>query len=452
MKLKDIVKDIVVELARLQLVPVARRNDGDAFPLPRMIAAGDGGGIVVSKKIDDGIAAVAKLLLDNDPSLKTGYTQAEWRTAVRRCFGPALASIDLDDKPQDNAKLVLKSVREALSKDQSRQISREHAFGCTLFSDANIEAFAIGPVRFETRTNWLARQVQAGYVTNVTAKRIRNAWQGRKLRKRKVSNESLTEDAILDAIDTCPFVCSVTTTGFAGEAAKEKSLTAARLALAAIALLWQTPSKALNGFNLLFDRSVRRIKTLTFVPTKHVLSGSSLSHMPHGPWLKSGAWEDLLRDWKDHFAIFGEVLDFILSPTGQVARPKLMNTFAQAVMWFHEGCRETVSLMAIVKFTATMDALAGGHGEPAICRVITARLGLKPQDPIRRNGPTLSEVIKKIYGDGRSRTVHGTNDKFGWDWSDTEGQAEQFAKLCLLSCMDWASQNTAVDDPALLQK
>jgi hypothetical protein len=236
------------------------------------------------------------------------------------------------------------------------------------------------------------------------------------------------------------------------ELAKADPLTAARLALAAIALLWQTPSKALSGFNLLFDRSVRRVKTLTFVPEKHVLSGSSLSHMPHGPRLKPGAWEDLLRDRKDHFAVAGEVLDFILSPTGQVARPTLMNTFAQALMWFHEGCRETVSLMAIVKFTASMDALAGGHGEPAICRVITARLGLKPPDPIRRNGPTLSEAIKKIYGDGRSRTVHGTNDKFGWDWTDTKGSAEQFARLCLISCMDWAAQNTTADDPALLQK
>jgi len=452
MKLKDIVKDIIVELTRLQSVPVARRNDGDDFPLPRMIAAGDGGGLIVSKKIDDGIADVAKLLLDNDPSLKTGYTQAEWRAAVRRSFGPALAAIDLDDRPQDNAKLVLRSVRDALSKDQSRQISREHAFGGTLFSDANIAPFAIGPVRFEARADWLARQVRANYISKVTARRITKAWQGKKLTKRKVSKQSIDEDDILHAVGTCPIVCSVTTKGFGGEAAKDKALTAARLALAAIALLWQTPSKALSGFNLLFDRSVRRVKTLTFVPDKHVLSGSSLSHMPHGPWLKPGAWEDLLRERKDHFAVAGEVLDFILSPAGQVARPTLMNTFAQALMWFHEGCRETVSLMAIVKFTASMDALAGGHGEPAICRVITARLGLKPQGPIRRNGPTLSETIKKIYGDGRSRTVHGTNDKFGWDWTDTKGSAEQFARLCLISCMDWAAQNTTAHDPALLQK
>lgn len=452
MKLKDIVKDVIVELTRLQSVPAAQRTEGGEPELPRMIAAGDGGGIVVSKKIDDAIAEVARLLLDNDPSLKTNYTQAEWRAAVRRTFGPPLAAIDLDDKPEDNAKLVVKAVRDTLSKDQSRQLSREHAFGCTLFSDTDIAAFAVGPVHFEPRKDWLARQENGGYISKVTAKRIRKVWQGKKIAERKVSKESLAEDAILDAVGSCPFVCSVTTTGLADEAAKQKALTAARLALAAIALLWQTPSKALSGFNLLFDRSVRRVKTLVFVPENHVLSGSSLSHMPHGPWLKPGTWEDLLRDRHDHFAIAGEVLDFVLSPTGNVARPTLMNTFAQAMMWFHEGCREPVGLMAIVKFTATLDALAGGHGETAICRVITARLGLKPGDPIRKNGPLLSEAIKKIYGDGRSRTVHGTNDKFGWDWSDTKGSAEQFARLCLITCMDWAAQNATSDEPALLQK
>lgn len=452
MKLKYIVKNIVVELTRLQSMPVARQTDGDDFPFPRMIDGGDGGGIVISKKIDNAIADVAKRLLDNDQSLKTRYTQAEWRAAVRRCFGPALASIDLNDKPDDNAKIVLRSVREALSNSQARQLTREHAFGCSLFSDATIDAFAIGPVRFETRAAWLARQSDAGYISKVTAQRIEKAWQGKSLTKRKVSNESIAEDAILDAVGTCPFVCSVTTTGIAHEAAKEKALTAARLALAVIALLWRTPSKALSGFNLLFDRSVRRVKTLTFVQPKHVLSGSFLSHMPYGPWLEPGAWDKLMRERRNHFAVAGEILDYILSPTGNVARPKLMNTFAQGLMWFHEGCRETVSLIAIVKFTASMDALAGGHGESAICRVMTARLGLKPGDPIWRDGPLLSEAIKKIYGEGRSRTIHGTNDKFGWDWTDTKGLAEQFARLCLVTCMDWAAQNTGSGDPALLQK
>ncbi|WP_439542597.1 hypothetical protein [Hyphomicrobium sp.] len=450
--IKTIVADIVVELTRLQAVPVARRSDDHEFGLPRMIAAGDGGSLVVSKKIDDAIAEVARRLMDNDPKLKSRYTLAEWRAAVRRAFGPALATIDLDDKPAENAQVVLQAVRETLSKDQSRQVSREHAFGCTLFSDKNIAAFAVGPVRFETRVVWLARQAEASYISKVTARRIGRVWQGERIAKRKVSRESLREKDILGAIGSSPFVCSVVTTGFGDEAAKEKARTAARLSLAAIALLWQTPSKALSGFNLLFDRSVRSLKTLTFVPKNHVLSGSYLSHMPDGPWLKPGEWEKLLEDHRDHFAVAGEMIDYLLSPTGQVSRPKLMNTLAQSLLWFHEGCRETVSLMGIVKFSASMDALALGGKSTGIRKLITARIGLTDEKPIRRDGPTMKAAIETIYGDGRSRTLHGSNEELGHDWSGAMGLAEQFARLCLISCMDWASEDPTLDDPRLFLK
>lgn len=304
-----------------------------------MIAAGDDRGIVVSKKIDIAIADVSRRLMDNAPNHKSRYTLAEWHAAVRRAFGFALAAINLDGKPSDNAQVVLRAVKETLSKTQSRQISREHEFGCTLFSDMNIALFTIGPVRFDTRTVWLARKAEAGYISKVTARRIGRAWQGDRIAKRKVSGECLRENDNLGAIGSCPFVCSVVTTGFGDEAAREKALTAARLALAAIALLWQTPSKALSGFNLLFDRSVRGLKTLTFVPKNHVLSGSSLSHMPNGPWLKPEECEKLLKDRCDHFAIAAEIFDYLISPTGKVSRPKLMNTLAQSMLWFREGGR-----------------------------------------------------------------------------------------------------------------
>ena len=398
--IRTIVADIIIELTRLQAVPVARRNHGDEFGLPRMIAAGDDRGIVVSKKIDNAIADVSRRLMDNAPNLKSRYTLAEWHAAVRRAFGPALAAIDLDGKPADNAQVVLRAVKETLSKDQSRQISREHAFGCTLFSDKIIAPFTIGPVRFETRAVWLARKAEAGYISKVTARRIIRAWQGDRIAKRKVSGESLREDDILGAISSSPFVCSVVTTGFGDEAAREKALTAARLALAAIALLWQTPSKALSGFNLLFDRSVRRLKTLTFVPKNHVLSGSCLSHMTNGPWLKPEEWEKLLKDRCDHFAIAAEILDYLISPTGKVSRPKLMNTLAQSLLWFHEGCRETVSLMGIVKFSASMDALALGGKSVGIRKLITARIGITDEKPIRRDGPTMKAASIQSTGTG----------------------------------------------------
>jgi hypothetical protein len=73
-------------------------------------------------------------------------------------------------------------------------------------------------------------------------------------------------------------------------------------------------------------------------------------------------------------------------------------------------------------------------------------------DPIRPGGPTMKETINRIYGEGRSRTIHGTNEKLGYDWSSVRGLAEQFARMCSMACIDWGAKNPAYDDPSLLVK
>jgi hypothetical protein len=198
----------------------------------------------------------------------------------------------LHDDLQENAQAVVDSVVASVEKDASGYGPREFAFTCTLFSNNTaISAFAFGPVRFEPRLDWLKRRSGEGDIPAINERRIRRVWNGEKLAKRKTSLGSLREKDILDAVGKAPYVCSVSTSGFAREAGIEKALTAARLALTAIALLWQTPSKVLEGLNLSYDRAVRLQKSLIFTPGKITHSGSRLSHMPHGPYLKGGEWD-----------------------------------------------------------------------------------------------------------------------------------------------------------------
>ena len=84
------------------------------------------------------------------------------------------------------------------------------------------------------------------------------------------------------------------------------------------------------------------------------------------------------------FDVVGDVLDYIISPTGKIARPRMMSAVAHALLWFHEGCRETVTHMAIVNFSASLDALAGGGKSGGIRRLINARLGIEDDKPIRQ--------------------------------------------------------------------
>ena len=401
---------------------------------------------------DDAISAVAALLLNEHPPLAARIRDEDWRKMVRAAFGPALAGLDLDAPIDENAAAVLADVRIALEECVADLGPRERSFGCTLFDAPSLAPFSIGPVRFEMRSDWLARKTTDGHVPREIQRQVERAWSGQAPRTREGGGDHDFDRDVRDAVGSCPFACSVSTTGLGQEAGLEKALAAARSALAAISLHWPAPSRALGGMNLLPDGRAHFRAHLSFGPGGACWVERRLLGRPRGTNLSAREWDELFAARQDRFNIVGEILDCMVHPTADVPRPKLMSTLAQALLWFHEGCRESVSVNAIVKFSATLDALSCGGASRGIKRLIAARLGLKDGDPIRQGGPTVKAAIDKIYGDGRSRTIHGTNEKFGHDWSGARDLSEQFARRCLLACIDWAAANPKSDDPKQLAK
>ena len=110
---------------------------------------------------------------------------------------------------------ILRSVEDFIKQGDDETRSREYYFACNLFSNANTKSFKIGPVRFEPRTDWLARKTADGVITDITRQRIEKAWQGEEVEELKLSTESYNEQNILDYIWDFPFVCSVDTKGYA---------------------------------------------------------------------------------------------------------------------------------------------------------------------------------------------------------------------------------------------
>ncbi len=450
MTLLENIARIIKDLTRLRTVPLPHRDERGAILLPRMIAIDDDRSIIVSETADRIILDVADQLLALDSKLAATVTRKEWRAAVRAAFGPVLANIDLDEPVDMNASAVLNDIRSALNERTSRYGQREITFGCSLFGNVSIEPFSIGPVRFEPRHEWLLRRRSEGAISTTSLRRIQRAWSGHRLRERKPSFDAICEKGIVDTLETCPFVCSVVTIGLAPYASQEKALVAARIAITAIALLWQTPSQTLRGINLLFDRRVHFQRYLTSESDRPVLFHGQMSSLPDGPGLKDGEWEALLLERSAYFGVVAEILDHMISTTSTVTRPRMLKTLLQSLLWFHEGCRETVALMGIVKLSASLDALACGGKSGGIKRLITARLGIAGNAPIRLGGPTLNAAIDRIYSSGRSRTLHGNNEELGHDWTGTKDLAEQFARLCLLTCIDWVARNPECDDPKQL--
>ncbi len=443
-------QNLITELQRIQAPDALPEKDKGDFEMPGWIATGDGRSIVLSSEMERLITAIADELRKASPSLAQSHTVKEWTWLIRGMFGPALVTIDLDDDCAKNATKVIASVQAQLVTTPATS-DCEHGFGCTLFGNMDVAPFEIGPVRFEPREAWLNRKETAGDVSATTARRLRKWWAGGKLAKRKQGVEAMRERDVQGAMADCPFVCSVSTTGLAAEAGRLKAQIAAHMAMAAISLRWEVPSSALSGFRLLIDPPVRRQLSLVFKPGVKTLAGRHLVGMPHGPTISAQEWLSQFTAHEDVFAVMGEAITYYLTATGVSSRPKMMSVLAQALLWFHEACREEVDLMAVVKFTATLDALAGGGKSGGIKRVVNARLSIKDQDLIRKDGPTLKAAIDEIYSDGRSRTIHGTNDKLGHDWSSSRRLAEAFARLCLIMCADWMAKNPLSDDPTALQ-
>ena len=168
----------------------------------------------------------------------------------------------------------------------------------------------------------------------------------------------------------------------------------------------------------------------------------SRSYHPGGVyWMQREEWDNLAKAFETRFSICaGEVVDYVTLGSNAVSRPDLLNALFQALLWFHEGCREQSDSMSIVKFCAAMEALSCGRKKRGIVNLVRTRLVIKDEEQFR-------EDIDRIYGEGRNRTVHGINDRLGHDWSDDRQFAEGLARLCLLGCLQCASENPELKNP-----
>ena len=418
---------------------------GDSFQLPRLIPSGDGGTIQITKEIDDHITRLARELKTKRPALARNIKDGEWRNWVRSSIGPLLAKTSfLSLQTAKQAQSLLKKLDNALNGIVTNLNPVEYAFGTSFFSNSDVPPFTIGPVTFEPREVWLDRKAAEAEVTAVTQRRVKRIWAGGRVGPRKNKRDKLREGDIVKAIGPCQYVCTVKlSAAFASDAGLETALTAARLALACAALTFETPSVALQGFNLHYDGPIHRQSALTFVPGKIILSGSRLSRRPTGPLIRANDWQAELTRLADMFAACGEVLNNLVDPARNTPRPELLEALLQALIWFEKGCREVGDLMATVGFAASLDALGKGTKTKGILTVLEARLGIKRTDPINPQGPTFQSLLDTIYSEGRSRTIHGTSQKIGYDWANTRGIAEQLARYALVASFDHVARTPA---------
>lgn len=413
------------------------------YSFPVTLNVGNGKQIYITPEIDAKISSLSKSVMNEffEPH-KSDFTNSEWRRMVKRALGEAIFHHDDEAVAEKGAGAVLGTTRTKLRGWISSIQEREYVFGCD-FCDVSdpLKSLSIGSVLFEPRLTWLEKMYDSGNLSKTSLSRVARTWQGDRLRKRKDSEDQLREEEILDTIGECAFVCSVAVAPAGAEAGRQKALLAARVAMAAISLAWEKPSSVLDVMGIAFDREPYRRQNLVLLPNGGLGHQMSWSYLPGGvTWMQREEWDNLVKEFDPIFDCAGEVVKYATLGGDAVSRPDVLKVLFQALLWFHEGCREQSDPMAIVKLWAAMEALSCGRKKRGIVNLVRSRLVIKDEEQFLKD-------IDRIYRDGRSRTVHGTSDKLGHDWSDDRQLAEGLARLCLLSCLQRASESPQLRYP-----
>ncbi|WP_372070299.1 hypothetical protein P7L75_04105 (plasmid) [Tistrella mobilis] len=433
------------------------RNGKSPPPFPYLIDAGNERAIVISEKIEKLIFIISRTLYDINPSLAGKFTHLEWSKTVRKAFGPALAETDLNDNTLQSAANVLNTVKKELIAYDSHKNSEEYSLGCILFqptqlTDYQTFDFSIGPIRFESRDAWLRRKVTEKIISPVTERRLLRRWNGERLKKRQSSSGDMEESRLFTVFADAPFIVSVTIENSGWEAGLQKSLTAARLSLSSVSLLFSNPVNILDSIYLMHDKTLRTQKIISVNYKSHEIRSQYKWSQSRIPLATGDEVLEILNNNSEYFIIIERIINYATDSPIISRNPHIISAMTQALLWFHEACRETVTLMAIVKLSSSLDAMAAGRKSGGIKRLISARLGIREDQPLWDGGPIMKSAVDDIYSQARSRTVHGTNTKIGHDWTYVRSVAEWLTASCLLKCLEWAAKHPGSDDPKLMSQ
>jgi Apea-like HEPN len=254
---------------------------------------------------------------------------------------------------------------------------------------------------------------------------------------------------IAAAIGPCPWVCEIKVLGHTDGRSRQKALLAARIALSAISLAWQTPSQqaARNGTGLVYELGPAHSRdTVTFQNGSLALA-SHQSVLRLGRFLTMGDSAAFAASTGRRLETVGVALDTFLSTNPSGPKVLLEEALCRSLIWFGEACNEPLDFMAIVKFGAALDALANGKGAHGICELVQRRCAVSDIDAsFLTDGTSAKRLVEEIYNKGRSQIVHGTRSSLIDDLEELRARAELLAAHVLRASIHWLDTYAGIGD------
>lgn len=451
---RELLTKIISDLIVVQGKPEAWHSGTERrdFGLPPDLYLGDGRTIRVTEEAISAAGAFARILIANDHLIQTKFTKKEFDGLVKQHLAVVLATLNLEKNIDDLVEEVIINFQNDFpEKVLTYNNLVELTLGGHLINNEDMYPLKIGPVEFLPRQIWLKKLLDENKISNATFRRVSAQWIGSKLKKRKISWDSNFEDSIIKSIGRCPIVCSVSTSNLASNFRKQKGLLAARIAMTAVSLVWQHPSKSLSRTGLLYDGLDQRRHTI-IVGSNGVVGTESSTHNLAVGIHATDDFKNLFVHYKNLFEEIGLALLNWTQPQKSNSRPNMMNALFLSLFWYNEACKDESDLVATTKFAASMDALTKGKKSKGIARFIESRLGLAKDQSLMKDGRNATSLINLIYNKSRSELIHGNSTDYGYDWDDRRNTAEELGRLCILTACDWMSQNPNSDDLDAMQQ
>lgn len=279
---------------------------------------------------------------------------------------------------------------------------------CHLFhSDQAVPAFAVGPVRFLPRAEWLDSFVKDSEVRELIRQVESHELDVNALSARSIGAEAGRHASqALDVLRTLRHYSWVATVRMEGHEHARSHLKASvvvGLAIDAIGLRFQVEDA--RRFTKAGRQHLFAEDRLATTLDGRILRGSSVQ-MP-GVGGRPGALAVKIAGEQTFLDAAGCILQHYIDGRRSGHALHLVERWANALYWVGEARREASDFMAVVNYGCAADGLSGAGGK-ANEMTSFAETALKPEgEPVPDGALTVDAAVHKVYREGRNKLAHG---------------------------------------------
>lgn len=343
-------------------------------------------------------------------------------TAIGDAVANSPAHLDpSDDPPGDKFYAAVAadfSVRlDALANKARGDVDRH--IPCHLFDvDQGVTEFAVGPVEFLPRLDWLTRYVtnpvQLRHILDVESRKVPfETWE------RQAMSQSAAQDLheswrILSALRNFSWVATLRVSGHELDQSHRKAAVVVGLAIDAVGMRFHVD--AARKFTRMGRQHLHSEERLATTLDGRFLIGSSIK-MP-GLGAKPGALTAKMVAERPFLDDAGEIFTAYLTGRQTGSAPHLVERWMNALYWFGEARREASDFMAVVDYGCGLDGLSGAGGV-ASEMVKFAEAALNPKGcPTPAGMLSVADAVNRLYVEGRNKLAHGETPGLLEDLSD----------------------------------